>query len=214
MGEEVVVVGAGADFTDVRVREAGEGPAVAADAAVRAAVGRARAAAGPEARPVQHWVQYNGFGHYVNAAAGGRLEPHFFYDASRRRLCGAVHVGPGAQGPAAKAHGGAVATIMDDAMGQVPWQMGEPAATAYLHVDFRAPVPLGAPVRADAWVERADGRKFWTRAVIYEDRADAAEPDPDPARPAAEGSSAASAPVVYATAHALQVALARTPARL
>lgn len=66
------------------------------------------------------------------------------------------------------AHGGAVSAVFDDILGQVLIVLDQPAVTASLHVDFRAPVLLGREISLLAWEERVDGRKLHLRAEAYD----------------------------------------------
>lgn len=58
------------------------------------------------------------------------------------------------------AHGGAVATVIDDALGTLLVVLRRPAVTANLNLDFRAPALLGRVLDVEAWTERTDGRKL------------------------------------------------------
>lgn len=62
------------------------------------------------------------------------------------------------------AHGGAVATVLDDLFGFLLYLVGEPAVTRHLKVGYRAPVLLGTPYLLEASVERRDGRKLFVQA--------------------------------------------------
>jgi acyl-coenzyme A thioesterase PaaI-like protein len=64
------------------------------------------------------------------------------------------------------AHGGAVATLMDDMLGTVPLLLGRMCVTATLTLDYRAPVLLGHELSLVAWCERVDGRKLYLRGEI------------------------------------------------
>ena len=70
------------------------------------------------------------------------------------------------QGPPGHAHGGASAAVIDEAMGAVVWQSGHRALLAHIELDYKLPTPLNTPVRAEAWVERVDGRKIYARGHI------------------------------------------------
>lgn len=63
------------------------------------------------------------------------------------------------QGPRDHAHGGAAAAVLDEAMGAAVWVAGHRVLAANLEIDFRAPVPLGADLRVEAWLEGVEGRK-------------------------------------------------------
>ena len=66
-------------------------------------------------------------------------------------------------GAPAYAHGGAVATAVDDCLGYLLYIAQEPAVTAKLEVNYRQPVLLDIEYRLRAWIEGREGRKIYTR---------------------------------------------------
>ncbi|RKN57133.1 PaaI family thioesterase [Streptomyces klenkii] len=62
------------------------------------------------------------------------------------------------------AHGGAVATVVDDLYGFLLFLEGGPAVTRQLAVDYLAPVLIGTTYRLDAQVARREGRKLFVTA--------------------------------------------------
>ena len=63
-------------------------------------------------------------------------------------------------------HGGALAAVMDDLLGNVLILINRPGVTATMTVDFRRPALLGRPLRLEAWCEKIDGRKLHLRGEI------------------------------------------------
>ncbi|MEL7208472.1 MAG: PaaI family thioesterase [Actinomycetota bacterium] len=61
-------------------------------------------------------------------------------------------------GPPERAHGGVVATMLDEAVGRATVLAGAPGLTAGLSVRFRAPTPLHRPLVVRARYERTEGR--------------------------------------------------------
>ncbi len=64
------------------------------------------------------------------------------------------------------AHGGIICTILDEVMA---WSLaGEDnwGVTARMQVEFRKPVPVGQPIRAEAWITRARRRIIDTEARL------------------------------------------------
>ena len=59
------------------------------------------------------------------------------------------------------AHGGAVATVVDDVLGFLLYLAGVPGVTRMLQVDYVKPVRVGVPYTVRARVEQRDGRKVW-----------------------------------------------------
>ncbi|HEY8769198.1 MAG TPA: PaaI family thioesterase [Thermoleophilaceae bacterium] len=64
------------------------------------------------------------------------------------------------QGPPGHAHGGVIATALDEAMALLLHDEGTHALTARLEVDLRAPAPVGTYVEVRAEVEERAGRRL------------------------------------------------------
>lgn len=84
------------------------------------------------------------------------------------RVVGRVRFDRRQEGAPGFAHGGAVATVLDDALGTVLMIVRRPAVTANLNVDFRAPVFLDRELEVEAWCEEIDGRKLHLAGRIQE----------------------------------------------
>jgi acyl-coenzyme A thioesterase PaaI-like protein len=59
------------------------------------------------------------------------------------------------------AHGGAVATVVDDLLGFLLYVERVPGVTRRLEVDYLKPVRVGVPYVVRGRLERRDGRKLW-----------------------------------------------------
>lgn len=59
------------------------------------------------------------------------------------------------------AHGGIVATVVDDLLGHLMHLEQVPAVTRHLEVDYLRPVLLGVPYTLVGRLDRRDGRKLW-----------------------------------------------------
>jgi uncharacterized protein (TIGR00369 family) len=71
------------------------------------------------------------------------------------------------QGPPGVAHGGALATLLDEAMTAAAFHAAqEPAFTVNLNVTYRAPVFLGTEITISARVHEIEGRKISVYAEI------------------------------------------------
>ena len=69
-------------------------------------------------------------------------------------------------GGPSRAHGGAVATVLDEALGRAGAAAGATGLTVALEVRFRAGVPLGVPLRVTARCDRVDGRKRFASGEV------------------------------------------------
>jgi acyl-coenzyme A thioesterase PaaI-like protein len=72
------------------------------------------------------------------------------------------------QGPPGYAHGGIVATALDEAMALALHAQGVDARTRRLELDLLAPAPVGAFLEVEASVEGREGRRVSTRASARE----------------------------------------------
>jgi uncharacterized protein (TIGR00369 family) len=59
------------------------------------------------------------------------------------------------------AHGGAIATVVDDVFGYAGYLIGQPAVTRSLTIDYLRPVRIGAPCQITARIERREDRKLF-----------------------------------------------------
>jgi acyl-coenzyme A thioesterase PaaI-like protein len=97
---------------------------------------------------------------------GGRLRVAYFKRPEDDRLVGRAWFGPETEGPPGHAHGGSIASVLDETLGAAAWAAGHPVVVARLQVDFRLLVPLGTDATFEAWIERIEGRKVHTRARL------------------------------------------------
>jgi acyl-coenzyme A thioesterase PaaI-like protein len=69
------------------------------------------------------------------------------------------------------AHGGAIGLLFDSILGFTAFTLTGKRAqrTAFLHIDYRAIVPIGATLRIDAGVRGEEGRKIWVEAQVFDD---------------------------------------------
>lgn len=90
----------------------------------------------------------------------------------RDRVWGELTIDERHQGAPGFAHGGAIATALDDAFGMVLRLINKPAVTVHMEVDYRRPWLVGVPHRIEAELERVEERKlfFAGRAIDGEDR--------------------------------------------
>lgn len=70
------------------------------------------------------------------------------------------------EGPPGYAHGGIIATLLDESMSKSVRAHGVVAMTRKMEIDYLRPVPSGAPIRLEGRVVRSEGRKHWTAARI------------------------------------------------
>jgi acyl-coenzyme A thioesterase PaaI-like protein len=69
------------------------------------------------------------------------------------------------QGAPGLAHGGVLATALDETLGSLNWLLRVIAVTGRLETDFLRPVPLGTVLFLEAEVTAVSGRKIYSRAT-------------------------------------------------
>jgi acyl-coenzyme A thioesterase PaaI-like protein len=94
--------------------------------------------------------------------------------SGERRLQGRFFIKQDHQGPPGQAHGGMIATALDEAMALLVHHEGQHALTRRLEVDLLGPAPVGSFAHVEAWVEEEEGRRLVLAAEL---RADSAEGD-------------------------------------
>ncbi|MCC6804210.1 MAG: PaaI family thioesterase [Anaerolineae bacterium] len=70
------------------------------------------------------------------------------------------------EGPPGFAHGGTLASLLDEAMGAAVWYSGVRVAAVHLSIDYKRAVPLGVQARVVGQVEQREGRKVFTTGAI------------------------------------------------
>jgi len=85
------------------------------------------------------------------------------------RIRGAVTLDSRQEGAPGYAHGGAIATVLDDALGSLLHVIRTPAVTARLELNYRSPAFIGHPFEIEAWIERDEGRKLHLAGELRDD---------------------------------------------
>lgn len=71
------------------------------------------------------------------------------------------------EGAPGLAHGGAIASALDDLFGGVLVMLGRPAVTANLSIDYRSPALLGHTLDLAGWCAAENGRKLELQGNIH-----------------------------------------------
>jgi uncharacterized protein (TIGR00369 family) len=108
------------------------------------------------------------FGCGQSNSEGMRLR--FTYDESAQRFMCRFRLGKRYTGPPGHAHGGIIATILDEAMGKVNKIHNVLALTSEITVNYLKPVPLGKPLRVESHEVSVRGRKHINVAEIFNRR--------------------------------------------
>ncbi|MBV9479418.1 MAG: PaaI family thioesterase [Acidobacteria bacterium] len=99
-----------------------------------------------------------------NNPEGMRL--NFRYEAKRHSFVCRFRLGKRYTGPPGHAHGGIIATILDEAMGKVNRLRQVVALTSEITVSYLKPVPLNQPLQVESREVRVRGRRHVNMAEI------------------------------------------------
>jgi uncharacterized protein (TIGR00369 family) len=113
--------------------------------------------------PLAHGALNHCFGCGLENRSGLRLR--FFVDAELNVVC-RVRLAQRFAGPPGHAHGGIIATLLDEAMSKANRARNILAMTRHMEVDYRRPVPLAAPLTLTARHVESQGRRHHVEAQI------------------------------------------------
>src|SRR6202171_130205 len=96
----------------------------------------------------------------------------FTYDEERNRFVCQFRLGRRYTGPPGHCHGGVIATILDEAMGNVNKLRQVIAMTSQMSVDYLRPVPLNQPLRVESREVSVRGRRHVNMGEILNQKDD------------------------------------------
>jgi uncharacterized protein (TIGR00369 family) len=101
-------------------------------------------------------------------ANGMQLE--FYFDVDAHKSVCEFNLGARYQGPPGHAHGGIIATILDEAMGKVNKLRNVLALTKSMNVEYKRPVPLNHVLTVTGREQQVTGREHTNIAEITNDK--------------------------------------------
>jgi uncharacterized protein (TIGR00369 family) len=117
----------------------------------------------PRHKPVHgHEVQKKTYGNHCFGCGpenDAGLQLKFKLDEQTQRFVCRFKLPNRFEGPPSHAHGGIIATILDEAMGKVSKLRGVMAVTGQMAVTYIRPVPLNKPLIAEGWEVSVRGRE-------------------------------------------------------
>ncbi|MFG3660451.1 PaaI family thioesterase [Streptomyces sp. NPDC047706] len=107
--------------------------------------------------------------HYGQCFGCGGEQPHGLHLEARAgegvSITAEFTVRPEHQGAPGLAHGGVLATALDETLGSLNWLLRTIAVTGRLETDFVRPVPVGTTLHLAAEVTAVAGRKIYSSAT-------------------------------------------------
>ncbi|NBM18754.1 PaaI family thioesterase [Streptomyces sp. GC420] len=107
--------------------------------------------------------------HYEHCFGCGDGQPHGLHLMARAgegvTVTAEFTVQPAHQGAPGLAHGGVLATALDETLGALSWLLRVIAVTGRLETDYVRPVPVGTVLHLQSEVTAVDGRKIYSTAT-------------------------------------------------
>jgi acyl-coenzyme A thioesterase PaaI-like protein len=97
---------------------------------------------------------------------GNRFRVNYYRD-EEKHLHARIWFGPETEGPPGHAHGGAVAAVLDEALGLAAWAAGYAIVVGNLNISFRTMLPLQQVVTLESRVVSAVGRKVMVHGRLF-----------------------------------------------
>jgi len=116
--------------------------------------------------PVQPFPSLDAHSFLVANPSGESIRVAYFRGPEDGVLYAKAWFGRETQGPPGHVHGGAMAAVLDEAMGGVCWMNGHRTVAAKISVSFIAMLKLESETTVEARVERTEGRKIYVRARL------------------------------------------------
>lgn len=103
---------------------------------------------------------------FVSGDQQDRIKVEYYFNRENGHFYAKVIFGNGTEGPPNHAHGGAIASVLDEAMGAVAWLNSYPTMTVRLTVDFLKPIKLESEVLVETWVDLLSGKKVLVKGKM------------------------------------------------
>lgn len=114
--------------------------------------------------PSQSWQRDTCFG--CGPANANGLQLKFALSPGGKSYICKFELGSSFVGPPGHAHGGIIATILDEAMGKANKLKSKVALTRRMEVEYLRPVPLGQPLEVEGRNSRVTGRALFNSAEL------------------------------------------------
>ena len=120
--------------------------------------------------PVNPFPSAPSKGSYVSGdGAAERTRVAYFRDGDSDHLHATIRFGHAAEGPPEAVHGGAIAAVLDEAMGAVCWMNGHPVVGARITINYMHMTPLGFEGRVESWIDHIERRKIFIKATLTDE---------------------------------------------
>jgi len=106
---------------------------------------------------------------FTGSADPQRIIPvRYFRRPSDQRLVALVRFTERVEGAPGQAHGGAILTVFDEALGAAAWVAGYPVFTVRLASEFRKSVPIPSELLVETELYKTRSRLVWVRGELLD----------------------------------------------
>lgn len=127
--------------------------------------------------PVQPFPSLDANSFLVANPSGESVRIAYFRGPEPGVLYAKAWFGRETQGPPGHVHGGAMAAVLDEAMGGACWMNGHRTVAATISVSFLAMLKLETETTIESRIARVEGRKVYLRATMTAGERRVAESD-------------------------------------
>lgn len=99
-------------------------------------------------------------------AEHNHVELAYFRKPGEPTLFAKAWFGSKTMGPPGHVHGGAMAAVLDEAMGAAAWMNGHKSLAATIRITFVSMLPIETETTVEATIDRIEGRKVHVKADI------------------------------------------------
>ena len=103
---------------------------------------------------------------FVSSDVKERIDIKYFFDNESGHFYAQVIFGQLSQGPPRHVHGGAIAAVLDEAMGAVAWMNDFTAMTVNLEVQYYKSLKLETMAYVETWVDRNEEKKVYVKGIL------------------------------------------------
>lgn len=97
------------------------------------------------------------------------IQAKYFFDESNGFLYATVNFGKLAKGPPEHVHGGAIAAVLDEAMGANAWMNNLHSMTAQLKINYLKAVRLNRTFFIETWISGVSGKKVIIKGKMIDE---------------------------------------------
>ncbi len=100
--------------------------------------------------------------------ADDRLKVKYFLNKNNKKVYARIYFGSATQGPPGYAHGGSIATVLDETMGIAAWIAGYTVVSIELSIKYKKMLPVNSLVTIEANIASISNRKVIAKAKMYD----------------------------------------------